>query len=123
MKRDFLWILFLVLVFASAPGVMRLGALWKPPADSPQIVSFTATPRVIRAGESATLSWEVQGVDSVTIAWRPDDYSREPMEQRRGLPPSGMMIVQPRTSTFYILKCDSRSGDVCMAASTSVRVK
>jgi hypothetical protein len=45
------------------------------------------------------------------------------MQWRAGLPPSGTMIVQPEENTVYVLECETASGQMCMTASATVRLK
>ena len=122
MKKTLLLTSFLLLTIAATPGVRRSSAFRIGPV-MPEIVSFTANPKVIAHGETVTLAWEMRGVPSVSIAWGPEYHQRGTMQRKTELPPSGTMIVRPMENTLYVLECGTLAGDVCMAASASVRVK
>jgi hypothetical protein len=64
MKRTLLWLLFLLLALAVTLGLVRSRAARIGSVISPEIVSFTAIPKVISHGQSATLAWETRGVTS-----------------------------------------------------------
>lgn len=123
MKRILLLVLSLLFVLVATLGIMRTGIASIGPANTPEIVYFTATPRVISRGESVTLAWKTSGLASVAMEWKPEYHLRGAMQKLNGLPPSGTMIVQPREDTIYVLECESASGDMCISASASVRVK
>ena len=89
----------------------------------PEIVSFTATPRVIKPGDSVTVSWETHGVDSVSMEWGPEYHQPGDMQKSTGLPPSGTMTDKPAQDTVYVLECETPVGETCMSASATVRVK
>lgn len=110
MKSVFVWLPFLLAAAAFS-------------AEAPRIESFTATPKVIHAGDSVTLAWVARGVPSVGIAWAPERRPRDSMQRRKDLPPSGTMVVKPEVDTVYVLECESEEGVVCMSASATVRVK
>jgi hypothetical protein len=122
MKRTFSILSFLLLVLAVTPGVMRSRAETIGPPISHGIVSFTATPRTVKPGESVTLQWETRGATSVAIEWGPERNPRGPTQKRMGLPPSGAMTLQPEEDTVYVLECDTPEGQTCMSASTRVHV-
>jgi hypothetical protein len=123
MKRTLWLLVFLLLALAATLGVMRRRMTPVAGPISPGIVSFTATPRVISRGESATLAWTTRGLPSVAMEWGPEHGARGRMERRTGLPPNGAMTVQPGENTVYVLKCETESGQVCIEASATVRVK
>ena len=81
------------------------------PAKKPRIVSFQAEPRVITAGESVTLSWEVEGAESlsidpgvgevqgnsVTVTPTLPDFLPAPLLEALGFPPpDGLPSLVPR---------------------------
>jgi hypothetical protein len=102
---------------------MRIGAAPTGLGISPEIVGFTASPQAITRGQSATLTWNTRATASVTMEWGPENRDRGSMQKKVGLPSSGTMVVQPEENTIYILECETRFGDMCMSASTTVRVK
>jgi hypothetical protein len=118
MKR-ILFILAVLLIAAVALGIIRNERL---PAQ-PEIVSFTATPRTISPGGSSVLAWETRGTKSVSIESGPVWGPRGHMEMHPGLPPSGMMTVQPAESSIYVLECETTVGEMCMSQSVTVEVK
>ena len=123
MKRTLLLLLLLLFGLAVTLGLIRSRAARIGSSVFREIVAFTATPRVISPGESATLAWETRGVVSVAMAWGPESNPRGNMQRRTGLPPLGTMTVQPKEDTVYVLECETDAGQVCMSASASVRVK
>jgi hypothetical protein len=123
MRRILLSVMFLVLALALSVGVTRSRAARIEPVSPAGIVSFTATPRVIRPGESSTLEWMTQGVDSVAMEWGPAERPRDAMERRTGLPPVGTLTVRPEEDTVYVIECEGGSGQVCTEASATVRVR
>ncbi|MGD1068741.1 MAG: hypothetical protein ABSB15_01260 [Bryobacteraceae bacterium] len=123
MKRILLVVLFLLLALGITLGIMRSRAASIEPASPSGIVSFTATPRVVNAGEASTLAWVTRGADSVTMEWGPAAKPRDAMERRTGLPPVGTLTVRPEEDTVYVIECQGGSGQACTAASATVRVK
>ena len=106
--------LLLLLLFAVAVTAKVIG---------PEIVSFQATPRVIRPGETVTISWETLGVESVAMEWGPEYHRPGSMQMRTGLPPTGTMTDKPTEDTVYVLECEASPGQMCNSASATVRVK
>lgn len=87
----------------------------------PEIAPFKAAPAVIRAGESATLSWASHGAESVILESIPEGGSAE---EQRGLPPTGSITVRPRATTAYLLRCETVfSGRACEGTEATVEVK
>jgi hypothetical protein len=123
MKRILFLLVFLLLAFAVTLGVVRGRAAWIGSVIPRDIVTFTATPRTIKMGDSATLLWEVSGATSVAMEWGPARHFRGSMQRRTGLPASGTMTVQPEEDTIYVLECESDFGQTCMSASVTVRVR
>jgi hypothetical protein len=123
MKRTTLLLLLLLLGVAVTLGVMRSGARPEGLGISPEIVTFTANPQVITKGQSATLTWNTRSTASVSMEWGPEDRDRGALQKRVGLPSAGTLVVQPQENTVYILECETLFGDMCMEASTTVRVK
>jgi hypothetical protein len=75
----------------------------------PPVISFAATPLTIRAGQSATLSWVVQGATSVLI------------DQGVGAQPSsGSVTISPTSTTTYTLT--AMSGALSATATATVNV-
>lgn len=104
-------------------SIFLLVLLLLEPVNPAGIVSFTATPRSINAGESSRLEWMTRGVDSIAMEWGPAARPRDDMERRIGLPPVGTLIVRPEEDTVYVIECEGGSGQVCTEASATVRVK
>ena len=75
-----------------AQGIARVSITAGTPASSaPIIVSFTANPTTINAGQSSTLSWQVQNADTVVIT------------TLGSVALSGSQAVTPATTTTYTL--------------------
>lgn len=116
--------LMLVLIaFPVAFGAAGNRAVQVEPVASPKIISFTATPQIIRRGESVTVAWKTQGTKSMAIEWSPALYPNFEKKRHTGLPPSGTMIDKPEETTIYVLECEDALGYVCTSASTTVMVK
>jgi hypothetical protein len=88
----------------------------------PEIAPFTAAPAVIRAGDSATLSWASRGADSLILVSIPEDRP-EAAEEIRGLPPAGSITVHPLASTTYLMRCVTVSSTLmCNHTQTTIDV-
>lgn len=75
----------------------------------PAIVSFYANPSVITAGGSTVLTWNVSGLNSVTI------------DQGLGvLPPAGSRDVSPNVTTVYTLSASSALGIISKSVVVNV---
>ncbi len=75
-----------------AQGIARTSVTSGTPASSaPLIVAFTANPTSINSGQSSTLSWQVQGADTVTIS------------TLGTVALTGSQAVTPATTTTYTL--------------------
>jgi hypothetical protein len=123
MKTNFLLLLTLLLVTAAALGIMRAQSKPQGLGFSPEVVTFTATPAEVRAGEPVTLKWETRGTQSISLEWGPRQPTREGLELHAGLPSSGTMTVTPTTDTIYELRCYTIAGPMCLPISEVVRVK
>jgi len=80
-----------------------------PPPTLPTINSFTADPTSISAGGSSSLTWNVSGVSSVTIA--PGGGS---------LPASGSATASPASTTTYTLTATNAAGTVTQSVTITV---
>ncbi len=123
MKTNFLLLLALMLATAAALGVMRTQANPQGLGFSPEIVTFTAKPAVVHAGEPVTLTWQARGTTSISLEWGSENPSRAGMELRAGLPNSGTMVVTPTADTVYELRCYTVAGPMCLPVSEKVKVK
>jgi hypothetical protein len=123
MKTNFLLLLALLLVTAAALGIMRTQAKPQGLGFSPEVVTFSATPAEIHAGEPVTLKWETRGTQSISLEWGPQEVSREGLELHAGLPSSGTMTVTPKADTLYELRCYTVAGPMCLPVSEVVHVK
>jgi hypothetical protein len=85
------------------------------PAGPPQIVSLTADPPAISAGESSTLRWLVTGADTLALAPGVGDVSG-----------TSSAVVTPATTTTYTLTASGTGGtvtdDVTVTVDTSIDV-
>lgn len=75
---------------------------------APRIVSFTANPSTITAGQSSTLSWSVENADSVEISGVGN------------VAVSGSQAVSPAANTTYTLTARNRFGQVQATAPVTV---
>ena len=108
------------LVFAIA--LVLAFAVLDPQVHAVEILNFAAKPPRIHAGQSAYLEWKTRGVDSVYIEWMPDANPRSRSQRRAGLPPAGTLEVQPKTTTRYVLGCESADHVYCASQSVTVEV-
>ncbi len=76
----------------------------------PVIGRFTATPECIKPGGNLTLSWAVEGAESMSIT--PDPGSVDPS--------GGSLQVSPSQSTTYILRALNACGETTAAVKVSV---
>jgi hypothetical protein len=90
MKNLFIPALLLLITVSGCIHVVR------PP---PVIVNFNVSHTEIKTGESATLSWEVEGVTSVTIDQGIGDVAA-----------SGNITVSPTSTTTYTLTATNLAG-------------
>jgi hypothetical protein len=123
MKTNFLLLLVLLIVTAAALGDMRTQSKPQRLGFSPEVVTFTATPPVVRAGEPVKLSWETRGTQSISLEWGAQQPSREAPEVHPNLPASGTMTVTPKVDTVYELRCYTVAGPMCLPISEVVHVK
>jgi len=72
-------------------------------AVTPAIVSFTASPSEIEAGQKATLAWEVLGATTVEVM-------TEEGEESSFRDASGTLEVTPELTTTFVLKAEGPSG-------------
>ncbi len=79
-------------------------------ASPPIVVSFTATPSSITAGETATLAWNVTGATTVTIG--PGIGTVDPS--------GGTTVVSPAATTTYTLTATNAEGSVTAHATVIV---
>ncbi|MEE2901577.1 MAG: hypothetical protein VYC39_04575 [Myxococcota bacterium] len=91
-------------VVAANSALLLIGCNTLPDANlndpaNAAIISFEAKPSVIRLGEATTISWQTEGVTSVSI---------EPYVGIRS--PQGSVNVQPIVSTTYTLRIDTVNG-------------
>ena len=73
-----------------------------------RIISFMATPATIQTGESATLAWQTENADTVTLS------------TVGNVRPNGTAPVSPKETTTYTLTARNRFGDV--SATTVIRL-
>ncbi len=79
------------------------------PAGLPDIVQFSASPSVISAGDSSTLTWAVSGTGTISID--------------RGIgavAPSGTKTVSPSSTTSYTLTATNAAGSVHKSVTVEV---
>src|ERR1700730_8914381 len=97
-----------------------------PEGPGPQIVSFTATPKTVSAGDAVTLNWIVRGNNLVTLEEARDggigsDAGRlQEIARFRG---SGSLEVRLRETMVYVLTCREASGSACMSLSVRVTAR
>lgn len=80
-----------------------------PVTPPPTVVSFTANPTVITRGQSSTLTYNVEGADTITISG---------VGAVQG--PSGSVPVTPTQTTTYTLTARNAGGEVTRTATVTV---
>lgn len=111
--RSILWFIAVVAFLGlSVSGAAHIGF-----AISPEIVSFTADPDAIQAGDSATLTWVTRGADQVTLEWSPENAT-ECLHHLMALPARGSLKVHPRETTEYKLSCGANITEQACAPMT-----
>lgn len=122
-RRPFGVLLFLLIVLFAALGLSRSGVARIGLGVYPEIVSFTASAEVVRAGEPVTLTWVTRGADSVVLESGPENAPRDRIQRLAGLPPMGSLKMQPTETTVYELSCETGStGQMCMPTKVVVKV-
>jgi hypothetical protein len=81
------------------------------PGAVPQVISFSAVPGTINAGQTSTLAWQVQNAATVTITPGLGNVS-----------PNGSQIVTPAATTTYQLTATNPAGSVTASATVNVIV-
>jgi hypothetical protein len=79
------------------------------PTTHPGIISFTATPPNIRAGQSATLQWSITGASTVSISPNVGTVAA-----------SGSAQVSPATTTVYTITAINSAGSITGYAMVTV---
>jgi len=91
---------------ASAP------ATEEPSGQGPQIVSFTANPNPVSPGSTVTLSWEVTGATSVTLALKQETALAAPPQESTALTgsvPYAVPVGASGTMTFVLTVKDANN--------------
>jgi hypothetical protein len=122
MKRPLLLLPFLFIALIAGISIMRSRAVPHGIGTQPEILSFSATPRVVKPGEPVTLAWNVRGADSLTLSRSTSDRREANEPERTNLPGSGKMVVRPQQDTVYKLTCETADGPMC-ATAVGVRAK
>ncbi len=76
--------------------------------DPPSILSFSASPESIAAGESSTLSWRTEAADSLSLTAIPGGV----VELGGANVAEGSLTVSPSETTRYVLVAHGADGDV-----------
>ena len=91
----------------------------------PEVVSFTAEPKVITAGQTARLRWTVRDSGQVWIEEAPEALIGTEAGRLRTIGAfngSGTLEVHPRQTTEYVLNCEGSGGGACVSLSVKVKV-
>jgi hypothetical protein len=96
-------------VSATATAQVIVTGVPSPPASLPSVNSFTANPPTIMPGGSATLSWNVSNVTSVTIDNGVGTFAS-----------SGSTLVSPAATTIYTLTATNAAGSTTAMAQVTV---
>jgi len=70
-------------------------------SNVPAIISFSINPPIISPGETTVMTWDVIGADSVSID-----------NGVGNVPPSGSLVLNPNTTTYYQLVASNSYGPV-----------
>ncbi len=93
-----------------AGGLMLKSVSECPPKrlpDAPEILSFTAEPSRVNAGETTTLRWRTANTDQLSFGKRNPEWpatSSDPILVPRGIDPSGSLPVNPSQTVTYVLE-------------------
>lgn len=101
-------LLFVLVVGLELAGCRKTETIELPTSSSPiSIVTWTATPSVIRAGETSVLHWQVVNAQNINIHGHAQD-----------LPLQGEFKLTPTITTSYELIAHNRSGETQTAQIT-----
>ncbi len=82
---------------------------------------FEAHPKVIAAGETVVLHWEIKGATKVVIDEQ--QKSSDALHNLGTFGGSGTLPVHPTENTMYIVTCEGSTSHSCASVSVRVRVK
>jgi phospholipase C len=103
-----LFFVFLVLIAITAAGCAG-GNASTPPNENPPSVTMTVSPANVAPGGTATLTWQSQNADSVTID---NGIGRVAL--------SGQMVVTPSATTTYTATATNRGGSAASSGTVTV---
>ncbi|MBV8205594.1 MAG: hypothetical protein JO041_02280 [Acidobacteria bacterium] len=91
----------------------------QPAGGSPQIVSFSASPATVAAGQSTTLTWQTANATSISISPNPQQG-----DENTPLAASGSLagVAVPSTTTFTLTATGSGGASVTATATVTVPV-
>jgi hypothetical protein len=115
--------LFLLIIVVAVMGVARSGVARIGLGIYPEIISFTASPETVHAGETVTLNWVTRGAESVILDYGPENASRDRTQRIAALPTMGSLKMMPTETTVYELTCETATtGQMCMPTKVTVKV-
>jgi len=91
----------LIVTGSDGTGVTATAQVAVSPSSAPVILSFSASPPLINAGNAATLSWSISGATSIIID-----------NGIGAVASAGSRSVSPGTTTVYMLTATNLSGSV-----------
>jgi hypothetical protein len=90
------------------PVTCQVTVTVNPRGEVPRVVNFMANPMTITAGDQSTLSWSVEGAETVSIS------------TLGNVNPTGTRAVTPTTTTTYTLTATNRFGTTTATATITV---
>jgi hypothetical protein len=82
---------------------------------------FDVQPRIIAAGEAATLRWSINGATSVLI--EETSGSDRELHKIGSFGASGSLQIRPKEDTTYVVSCEGSTTFSCASVTDRVRVK
>ena len=114
-------LLTLVLLGIPSPAQERVQVIQKPTTKKADEFFFDVQPRVIMAGEAATLRWSIKGATRVVL--EESSGSRPELRKLGTFSGSGSLQVHPKEETTYVITCEGSTTYSCASITVRVRVK
>jgi hypothetical protein len=114
-------LLALLLLGTPSRGQEGVRVIQKPDAKKADEFLFDVQPRIITAGEPATLRWSIKGATKVML----EEASGSGRELRKmgTFGGSGSVQIHPKEDTTYVISCEGSTTFSCASITVRVRVK
>jgi len=114
-------LLALVLLGTPIRGQEGIQAIQKLDTKKSDDFLFEVQPRIIAAGEPATLRWSIRGATKVVLEETSD--SRRELHKIGTFGGSGSLQVHPKEDTTYVVTCEGSTTYSCASVTVRVRVE